>query len=298
MKTYSPIAIFCYSRKDKLENLINSLLINKEAVSTKTYFFVDLNIDDPQITENILEYINKIDGFLDKKIILRDKNFGLKKNIMTGIDYVFETEETIICLEDDLIVDEYFLMYMNTCLSYFKGNKKIWHINGWNYPQWRFQKPKVIVGRLMNSWGWATWKDRWIHNNERSKNLISSLSKKEKSKFNFYNLTNWEQQLIDNQIKKISTWAIFWYQTIFLNNGLTLYPSKSLVFNSGMDGTGTNSGVTRLYNSKLKQQKIIKLPTKIYEDKIQIFYTIVFYSLFNITKRIKYLKNKFSYLKV
>ena len=67
-------------------------------------------------------------------VTVRDKEFGLKRNIENGLDTVFELEETVICLEDDLIVSKYFLKYMNDCLNAFYNDKHVWHINGWSYP--------------------------------------------------------------------------------------------------------------------------------------------------------------------
>ena len=43
----------------------------------------------------------------------------------------------------------------------------------------------------------------------RSADLISNLDKGSIKKFNFSNLTNWQQQLSDNVSGKIQTWAIF-----------------------------------------------------------------------------------------
>ena len=37
-----------------------------------------------------------------------------------------------------------------------------------------------------------------------------------------------------NEEGRISTFSCFWYQCIFLNNGVTVFPGKSLVFNTGL----------------------------------------------------------------
>jgi len=39
---------------------------------------------------------------------------------------------------------------------------------------------------------------------------------------------------------KVDSWAIRWYLSVFIKNGLVLYPRKSLVENSGFDGSGVN----------------------------------------------------------
>jgi hypothetical protein len=39
---------------------------------------------------------------------------------------------------------------------------------------------------------------------------------------------------------KLRSWNAIWHSTVFLNDGMCLYPKKSLVANIGHDGSGTN----------------------------------------------------------
>jgi hypothetical protein len=43
------------------------------------------------------------------------------------------------------------------------------------------------------------------------------------------------------------SWAIRWYASIFLNNGLCFNPTRSLTINIGHDGSGTHSYRTATY---------------------------------------------------
>jgi len=296
---YSPVAIFCYNRPDKLNSLINSLQKNPECSQTVAYFFVDIPKEGKnKLTEEILYLINEINFFKDKKIILRTENYGLSKNILNGVDFVLKENKTIICLEDDLIVSKAFLSYMNNCLDFYNLEKKVWHINGWSYPQLRLSKSKIVVGKLVNSWGWATWSDRWSYHDVRKTNRISKANKDVRKTFNFYGLANWEQQLKDNDTKKISTWAIFWYQTIFLNNGFSIYPVRSHVFNDGMDGTGENSGVSKIFDVKLNNLKSENFQNSLYVDRLNNFFTILFYMKIFLMKKFKYTLGKFQKRKI
>ena len=114
----------------------------------------------------------------------------------------------------------------------------------------------------MNCWGWATWDFRW---NEVFNNLINNIQESQIEDFNFYNLIeNNYRQIELNQQNKINTWAIFWYQTIFLNQGICLFPSKSLVINNGFDGSGVHSpnkkNLTKTINSnKIKTFRSFKI---------------------------------------
>ena len=50
---------------------------------------------------------------------------------------------------------------MNNSLKIYKDEKKVWHINGFNYPI-KFEGDfECFFMRSMQCWGWATWKDRW-----------------------------------------------------------------------------------------------------------------------------------------
>ena len=290
---YASVAVFCYDRLDKLKQLVNSLKNNEESSNTKIYFFVDFCDENVSITKDIIKYLEDINNFFEKEIILRDKKYGLKKNIEDGIDYVFKFEERIICLEDDLIVDKYFLSYMNLCLNKYRAAKDVWHINGWSHPQARFLMSEIYVGKIVNVWGWATWKDRWEKHINRGHDKISKLNQDSIRNFNFYNLNkNFQQQLIDNEQNKINTWAIYWYQTVFLNFGKTIFPKHSLVRNVGFDGSGTNTGNTKYYNPKLKNKKLNKFLNSLKIDKLNNFFTIVFFAKLYSLKKFHYHKNK------
>ena len=92
MKSLSPVVIFAYKRVEKFNQLISSLLKNKESSKTVLYIFLDgfKNIREKDKNLKIRDHILKIKGF--KKIFFfhRKKNIGLAKNIILGINFVFK----------------------------------------------------------------------------------------------------------------------------------------------------------------------------------------------------------------
>ena len=69
--------------------------------------------------------------------------------------------------------------------------------------------------------------------------------------------------LLLNFKKKVNTWAVYWYYTIFKNNGLTITPYKTLVINSGSDFKSTNTKINYYSKLKIKKKKInLKLKFK------------------------------------
>lgn len=268
---YSPIALFVYNRPRHLRKTLNSLKKNPETRMSTIYIFSDAfknkDLLNKKKVNEVREIIKKINFFRKKVIIERKKNIGLKKNILTGISSVLKKHSKIIILEDDLIVSKFFLKYMNESLKKFENFKRIWHISAWNYDirNINSKKDAFFIGN-MNCWGWGTWKDRWLKLNTNSKYFIKKFTNKDKYKFNLEGSFENFSQIIRNHNKTLSTWAIFWNATIFLNNGLCLNPVKSFTVNIGQDSSGTNTVNPQLLNKRLNNNKKFKLPTNIIED--------------------------------
>ena len=127
----------------------------------------------------------------------------------------------VIVIEDDLLLSKFFLDYMNLCLKNYKDEKRIWHINGWSYPFMKNSKNDINFLGSMNCWGWGTWKNRWSFLTLNEKYLISNFSNKNIHNFNISSSMNHFEQILRNQKKTLSSWAVFWHATIFKNNGIS-----------------------------------------------------------------------------
>ena len=238
MKNLAPIAIFTYTRLEALKKTIKFLKKNKIAKFSEIYIFSDCyknKIDQPYVN-SVRKYLKSIKGFKKINLILRKENYGLAKNITKGINTIIKKRKKIIVLEDDIIVSSNFLEYMNDALIRYENDKKIWHINSWNY---EISAPDVeyntFFTRHMNCWGWATWENRWKYFKKEPNKIIKKFDKESIFKFNIENNLNYYSQLKRNKEGKINTWAIFWYANIFLQNGLCLSPIKTLSRNIGFD---------------------------------------------------------------
>ena len=62
----------------------------------------------------------------------------------------------MIVLEDDLVVSNDFIEYMNNALKYYKDKKNIWSISGYTFPMKALDKYKndVYIARSGCSWGY------------------------------------------------------------------------------------------------------------------------------------------------
>ena len=241
-------------------------------------------------TENEFVVVSPNDPYilrLKKKfnLVIREKNFGLAKNIIQGVSQVLKKNSSAIFLEDDLIVSKNFLKFMNLNLIYYKNQKKVWHISGWNYNVNFNIEEDAYFTRGMNCWGWGTWRDRWKYFEKKPNVIIKSWNKDKIFRFNFDNSINFFSQIVRNQNKDINTWAIFWYAVIFIKNGLCLNPVKSLVKNTGIGNSATHTrSIEKIFNSKLNISNIkkYKLPKKIDENKF--VYNLIVANFFKMKK--------------
>lgn len=131
----SPIALFVYNRPDQTEKILNNLSknieINKSILNIICDHPKDLNQDDNLKNKEVLKIINKFNKCKELNIIKRQKNYGLHNNIVKGLNFLFKKSNSLIVLEDDLILDKFFLNFMNNSLNKLKIYKSVGSICGY-----------------------------------------------------------------------------------------------------------------------------------------------------------------------
>lgn len=249
----SPILIFTYNRFEHLDILISSLEKNNLYKKSKLLVFSDGPKNDSDEKK-----IKKIRLFLKKKlipknseIIKRENNLGLSKNIISGISQAFKIYDRAIILEDDLEVSPFFLNYMNDALSLYANSFNVASISGYMYPI----EPKKFSNnyfflKLIESWGWGTWKRAWNIFENDSLQLKKKIDEKQlANEFNFESGISYYKMLTDNINGLNDSWAVRWYASTFLKNMNTLFPSKSFVKNIGVDDSGEHCSHTTVYDT-------------------------------------------------
>ncbi len=234
----APIALFVYNRPWHTEQTLIALENNELASESILYIFCDGPKENSSV-EN-LNNIKKVRNLIKSKkwcyktnIVERKRNIGLASNIVDGINKVIEKHGTIIVLEDDLITSPFFLKYCNDALLMYKDSPNVYSINGFQFPIDTNRLDTFLCPLATSSWGWATWKSRWdvFKDKIENKEIIQNHPWL-RARFNFagYDYAT----MLDNS----NSWAIKWYYSVFLVNGLGLFPTKSLVSNIGFDGSG------------------------------------------------------------
>lgn len=243
----APVVVFAYKRKDKLQKCIESLQLNKEAKSTNVFIFSD-GFKSDKDREGVFEvrrYLNSISnshGFATLTVYEQQTNKGLANSVIEGVTKVINEYGNIIVLEDDLIVSDDFLQYMNSCLTYYKDDYPVGSISAYteNLPSLDTLSSDVYALKKAECWGWATWKDRW----DLVDWNISDFKTFYKDKNRRDEFANLEYGLLDQLVwqyeGKSDTWAARWVYSLFIRNMNTIYPKFSRIINNGLDGSGEN----------------------------------------------------------
>lgn len=240
--TYAPIALFTYNRADKTKRVVESLLQNQEAKDSDLFIFSDgpkTEVKAAGVKEN-RKFIHTISGFKNITIIERDRNWGLANSLIAGITDVINQYGKVIVVEDDLILSPYFLKFMNDGLEKYEDDDTVGTICGYVFP---FQKslPDTFFLYFMHPWGWATWKRSWNLLDTDTKRLLRKMRFKTK-KFNLGGNCGSYGNLYCQKVGLVDSWYIRFYASLFLNKKLNLFPGKTMVTNSGLDGSGTHCG--------------------------------------------------------
>lgn len=264
--SYAPIALFVYNRPEHTRRTVEALNANAEAVDSALYIFSDAprNSAASSPVAEIREYIHTISGFQSVTVIEREYNFGLANSVISGVTQLCEQYGQAIVLEDDLLVSEYFLAYMNQALETYKGYDEVMQISGYMFPVEVDIEEDAFFLPLTTSWGWATWQRAWQKFDPSASGYARlNADCKLRKAFDLDGAYPYYKMLESQFNGEVDSWAIRWYLNVFLSDGLVLYPKRSLVLNAGMDGSGTHGDTL---NDKLElicDFKVRTLPTEL-----------------------------------
>lgn len=256
--TLSPILLFVYNRPAHTRRALESLLRNAEAARSRLIVYSDAAktaADEPLVAE-VRCLVHGIKGFAEVEIVLREKNWGLARNIIDGVTRATDTYGRVIVLEDDLVVAPYFLRFMNEALEVYKDEPKVGHIQACDFTQ-DPSLPDTFLILFTGSWGWGTWQRAWQHFCPDGQVLLDQLEARHLTRrFDFGGKYPFTRMLRRQIAGRNNSWAIRWNASLFLKGILSLNVGRSLVQNEGFDGSGTHCGGGGLYSSLLYQQPL------------------------------------------
>jgi GT2 family glycosyltransferase len=262
-KALAVIVFFVYNRPWHTRQTLEALSKNYLADKSKLFIYSDGPKEDA--TEDQLENIKEVRELIHERkwcgevhIIEAKKNKGLTYSIIDGIKEVISKYEKIIVLEDDILVSQGFLKYMNESLRIYENDEKVYGISGYAYPNMEKSLPETFFLQMGSSWGWGTWLRAWKKFNLNVPELITKVkSSPNYKKFDVGDYPFFDMLMSQNK-EFPDTWDIQWYASLFIDDALFLFPKKSLSKNIGFDNSGTHCRGDFYYEAELADSILIE----------------------------------------
>jgi len=283
-KIIVPILLIGFNRPDTIDLVFNQI---SKVKPLKLYVAIDGprlgKTGEIELVEEVKKIVSNVNWPCETHYRFNNSNEGAEITVSSAISWVFENEEFVIILEDDILASLSFFTFAQEMLFKYENNNNIWRVTGVNY----FPSIKThfdadyFFAKWGISWGWATWKRVWnkynlyvdipkIHTQKYFLKTISS--NKDEMYYYKYLFSEMRNKGIGN-----NTWDFIALYLRRIYGGVDIVPKKNLISNIGEYGLHAK-GNTIHHNRPIDDDFVIqKHPPKIV---INIEYDKAFFNNF------------------
>jgi hypothetical protein len=244
----SPILFLIFNRPESTLIVFNKI---REYKPSKLYIAADGpridNINDISLCSQTREIVKSIDWKCEVQYLLREENKGCKIAVSEAINWFFNHEEYGIIIEDDCLPDITFFDFCTNMLEKYINNNNIFSIGGNCFlpKKYRSIESSYFFSKHVEIWGWATWRRAWNLYDVNLTNYPSEIELLKNSNYfdNIDNFQHWNNIFNKLYTNQIDTWDYQWVYTVWVNDGLTILPTKNLVKNIGFNQFATHTKI-------------------------------------------------------
>lgn len=240
----APIALFVYNRPEHTSQTVERLKANALARGSELHVFSDgpKSANASAAVEEVRRFIRSLDGFHSITIVERERNLGLAASVIDGVSRLCDEYGEVIVVEDDLLTAPDFLPFMNSALERYRSIAEVFSIGAFNYGIRMAQAypADAFFSYRSCSWGWATWKDRWMKADWKVSDYSEFRSDRQRLRRFARGGGDLARMLARQMVGELDSWAIRWAYAHCSHDAVALLPVKSRVLNIGLDGSGTH----------------------------------------------------------
>lgn len=203
------------------------------------------NLLDLKKCDEVRELVEGLKTPFSIELQFSGENRGCRDAVVSGIDWFFSREEDGIILEDDCLPTKSFFYVSKVLLDRFRDEKTVWGIGGSNFAGAALSQPQYSYGftSYPMTWGWATWRDRWLHYDRTLATWPPSRRKTPAFRWN-----NWRERFVfATLIRRLArrnvpgTWDYQWIWTVMSRRGAWVWMRENLVENIGFGPEATHT---------------------------------------------------------
>lgn len=255
MNNSAPVVIYTYTRLDHLKKTIAALQANHLALETDIFVVSDGPKDEAakKLVNDLRNYVDSIDGFNAVNRIYREKNVGVFQSVLMAERPILSDYGKLITMEDDIVTSANFLDFINAGLNYYESSGDVYAVSGYCHPIKFPINPRFDSWKSpwFCPWGYGIWKKKYDMIDVEM-NPLNEIKKIE-SKYHYLKKHgNFFLGALEADAKKLAVVADARVCAQMLLLGLnTVMPSKSKVFNIGLDGSGVHCPRSKKYDVSL-----------------------------------------------
>lgn len=233
-----PVVLFAYARPSHLARVLACLKENRVPLILAYSDGSKTEADEARVTE-VRAMLRAVD-WCEIRLIERERNFGLGKNVISGVTDAADSHEAFIVWEDDLVCVAGTYDWICSALRAYANDPQVMSVAGWTHPRLtpcNLDGNAYFDGRAC-CWGWGTWARAW-----RGMERETALEKMRAAQArgiapHAYGADLPEQAGYEGQ-KNI--WAVRLAYHHLQYGGLCLRPPWSMVEHIGFDALATNA---------------------------------------------------------
>ena len=245
----TPVAIIVFKRLDATKKMFETV---RKAAPQELFIIADgwRNEAEKEKCLAVREYLESaVDWPCTVRKDYAETNLGLRKRVVSGLNWVFENTERAIILEDDCIPDMSFYHFCNELLERYKDEPRVMQIAAMNVqernPRFRISE-SYYFSQFGEIWGWATWRRAWRLYDERmsawpdaKRSGLLAKRIKDPAVIDHLEYRFDHVHAVGTDRTKSDVWGAQWIFTQLLHDGLSIVPATNLISNVG-DDEGTH----------------------------------------------------------
>ncbi len=245
-KCNTPIAFFVFNRPELTKRVFNEI---RKSKPRKLLVVADgpraNRIDENEKVVKVKEVIEKgVDWDCDVITNYSDENLGCKNRVSSGINWVFDTVEEAIILEDDCLPCQSFFRFCQELLDKYRYDERVSIVSGDNFGfGYRRTQYSYYFSKYTHIWGWASWRRCWRHYDVdmkiwpsiRDDGRLSNIFPDQREQ------RYWERIFESVYRGQIDTWDFQWVFCNFILGKLSVMPSVNLISNLGFSDNATHT---------------------------------------------------------
>jgi len=240
----SPVVLFIFNRPLLTARTLSAI---RSARPDRLFVVADGPRDGNENDTKLCTQTRKLLEHLDWPCAIErnysEENLGLKKRVITGLDWVFQHVEEAIILEDDCVPGEDFFGFCDELLEQLRDDPRVWAVSGDNFQGGQLRgTASYYFSKYFHCWGWATWRRVWSQFRPEIEfwpDVRSSLEWKQLHE-NPEEQEYWSWIYDSVRSGDVNSWAFPFMLNMWRAGGLCAIPQMNLVKNIGFGVSGTH----------------------------------------------------------